>query len=37
MGSKTIICLSVTRWVLPRAGIKEWQQDKIRCRGPHPL
>ena len=24
-------------WVLPRAGIKGWQQDKIRCRGPHPL
>jgi hypothetical protein len=37
MVSKTIIYLSVTLWVLPRPGIKEWQQDKIRCCGPHPL
>jgi len=35
--SKTIIGSSVTLWVLPRPGIKEWQRSKIHRRGPHPL
>src|SRR5262245_37247513 len=37
MVSKTIIGSSVTLWVLPRPGIKEWQRSKIHRRGPHPL
>src|SRR4029434_872429 len=37
MVSKTIIRSSVTLWVLPRPGIKEWQRSKIHRRGPHPL
>jgi hypothetical protein len=35
--SKTIIGSSVTLWVLPRPGIKEWQRSKIHRRGPYPL
>src|SRR5262249_38367679 len=37
MVSKTLIGSSVTLWVLPRPGIKEWQRSKIHRRGPHPL
>jgi hypothetical protein len=35
--SKTIVGSSVTLWVLPRPGIKEWQRSKIHRRGPYPL